>query len=137
MDISPLRFELLDFRASARHLAGDTRVGMRIDQKWDLADHADELTLTLAVTLEDRSQSPAVELAYCNLAVRYSVPEIRENRNSIPDALYLWIGHSTYDVVRGVFLGRAEGTVLEQIMLPLPPDQAFLPDPGLRTISVN
>jgi hypothetical protein len=137
MDISPLRFELLDFRATTHHLSGETRVGMRIDQQWDLAESVDELTLSLGVTLEDRSRTPPVELAFCSLAARYSVPDIRENRNAIPDALYLWIGHSTYDVIRGVFIGRAEGTILEQIMLPLPPDQAFLPDPGLRTISVN
>lgn len=137
MDISPLRFTLLDFRATTRHLTGETRVGMRIDQRWDLADDSDELTLTLGITLEDRNDEPARELAYCQISALYLVPDIRENRNAIPDALYLWIGHSTYDVVRGVFLGRAEGTILEQIMLPLPPDQAFLPDPGLRTISVN
>jgi hypothetical protein len=137
MEISPLRFDLLDFRAIAKHLAGETRVGMRIDQRWDLADDRDELTLTLGITLEDRNAEPAIELAFCQIAAKYFVPDIRANRNAIPDALYLWIGHSTYDVARGVFLGRAEGTILEQIMLPLPPDQAFLPDPGLRTISVN
>lgn len=137
MEISPIRFDLLTFRAITEHLAGETRVGMRIDQRWDLAEDKDELTLTLGIALEDRNHEPATELAYAQVAVKYFVPEIRVNRNAVPDALYLWIGHSTYDVVRGVFLGKAEGTILEQIMLPLPPDQAFLPDPGLRTISIN
>ena len=135
MNVSPLKFELLGFRALPGRLDAPIGVSMKIEHQWEIAEDSDELSLTLMVTVQNNDNGE--ELAFAAVLGRYAVEELRTRRNALPEALNIWIGHSCYDVIRGVFLAHAEDTVLQQIMLPLAPDEAFLPESGLRSISTN
>lgn len=135
MDIRPLHFELLGFRAKEGALTPPIAVGMKIEHQWQISEDRDELAVTLMLTLENKDDG--TELSFAAVLARFAVEDLREHRNAVPDALYIWIGHSVYDTIRGVMLAHADGTVLRQILLPLAPDQAFLPQAGLRSISLN